>query len=50
MTKRDTVGTLSCIVDAATEALGMVAANGRMVVLISHVRAVAEQVPDVEVA
>ena len=33
--------------DAAIEALGMVAAGGRMVVLISHVQAVAEQVPNV---
>ena len=33
--------------DAAIEALGMVAAGGRMVVLISHVQAVAEQVPHV---
>ncbi|MCY4485376.1 MAG: SMC family ATPase [Spirochaetaceae bacterium] len=33
--------------DAAIEALGQVAASGRMVVLISHVQAVAEQVPDV---
>ena len=33
--------------DAAIEALGMVAAGGRMVVLISHVQAVAEQVADV---
>ena len=33
--------------DAAIEALGLVAAAGRMVVLISHVQAVAEQVPNV---
>ena len=33
--------------DAAIEALGLVAAGGRMVVLISHVQAVAEQVPNV---
>ena len=33
--------------DAAIEALGMVAAGGRMVVLISHVQAVAEQVTNV---
>jgi exonuclease SbcC len=33
--------------DAAIQALGMVAAGGRMVVLISHVQAVAEQVADV---
>ena len=33
--------------DAAIEALGMVAAGGRMVVLISHVQAVAEQVAHV---
>ena len=33
--------------DAAIEALGMVAAGGRMVVLISHVQAVAEQVTHV---
>ena len=33
--------------DAAIEALAMVANGGRMVVLISHVQAVAEQVPNV---
>ena len=33
--------------DAAIDALGLVAAAGRMVVLISHVQAVAEQVPNV---
>ena len=33
--------------DAAIEALGLIAASGRMVVLISHVQAVAEQVSNV---
>ena len=33
--------------DAAIEALQVVAAGGRLVVLISHVQAVAEQVPHV---
>ena len=33
--------------DAAVEALGTVAATGRMVVVITHVRSVAEQVPHV---
>ena len=35
--------------DAAIEALGLAAAGGRMVVLISHVQAVAEEVTHVAV-